>query len=75
MSRESVRIAFLLASLNGLDIFTCDIGNAYLISKFREKLWTEAGTPFGTEKRMVMIIAIALCGLKSSGAAWRTKLA
>ena len=24
MSRESVGIAFLLASLNGLDIFTCD---------------------------------------------------
>ena len=38
--RDSVRIAFILAYLNELDIFTCDIGNAYLDSKYREKLWT-----------------------------------
>ena len=30
VSRESVRIAFLLTALNGLDILTGDIGNAYL---------------------------------------------
>ena len=40
VSRESVRIAFLLPSLNGLDIFACDIGNAYLNYKLSEKLWT-----------------------------------
>ena len=28
VSRESVMIAFLLESLNDLDIFECDIGNA-----------------------------------------------
>ena len=44
VSREIVRIAFLLASLNDLDIFVYDIGNACLNSKFREKLWTEAVT-------------------------------
>ena len=75
MYRESFRIAFLLASLNDLDIFARDIGNAYLNAKFREKLWTEEGTDFGTEKGMVMIIARALYGLKSSGAACRAKLA
>ena len=48
VSRESVRIEFLLESLNDLDIFTCDIGNAYLNSKCREKLWTESGTEFET---------------------------
>ena len=57
VSRESVRITFLLASLNDFDIFACDIGNAYLNSKSREKHWTEAGTEFGTEKGMVMIIS------------------
>ena len=31
--RESVRIAFLLSSLNELCIFACDLGNAYLYSK------------------------------------------
>ena len=44
VSRESVRLKFLPASLNDLDIFSCDIGNAYLDFKCREKTWTEAGT-------------------------------
>ena len=56
LSRGSARIVFLLASLNDLDIFACDIGNTYLNSKCREKLWTEAGTEFGTDKGRVMII-------------------
>ena len=73
VSRESVRIVFLLASLNDLYIFACDIGNAYSNAKFREKIWTEAGTEFGNENGTVMIIARAIYGLKSSGAAWRSK--
>ena len=75
LSRESVKIVFLLSSLNDLDIFSCDIGNTYLNAKFREKLWKESGTEFGTEKVMVMIISRALYGLKNSSAAWREKLA
>ena len=35
VSRESVRIEFLIASLNDLDIFSWDIGNAYLNKKCR----------------------------------------
>ena len=46
VSRESVRILFLLASLNDLDIFAYDIGNAYIDAKFREKLCTEEGIDF-----------------------------
>jgi hypothetical protein len=30
VSRDSVRLAFLLATLNGLQVLSCDIGNAYL---------------------------------------------
>ena len=44
VSKESVRIEFLLTSLNELDIFVCDIGNAYLNDKHIEKLWKESGT-------------------------------
>ena len=40
VSRDSVRIAFLLASLHDLDIFACDIFNEYLNAKCGEKLWT-----------------------------------
>ena len=75
MSRESVRISFLLESLNNLDILACDIGNACINAKCIEILWTEVGTELGTEKGIVMIIARALYGLKSSGTAWSVKLA
>ena len=43
VSKESVRITFLLVSLNYLDIFSCDIGNAYLNTKCIEKFWTKSG--------------------------------
>ena len=73
--REIVRIVCLLAYLNDLEIFACDTGNAYLNTKFREKLWTETGTEFGSEKWAVIIIARSLYGLKNFGGVWRTKLA
>ena len=44
VSRERIRIAFLLAPLNVLYIFAYDIGNAYLNVKCRHKICTEAGT-------------------------------
>jgi len=69
VSRDSVRIALTIASLNSLHVSACDIGNAYLNAACREKLWT------GSEKGSVMIIARALYGLQSSGAAWRSTLA
>ena len=37
-SREIVRIYFLIASLNELDICACYIGKTYLKTNFREKL-------------------------------------
>ena len=74
-SRESVRIALLIAALNDLDISAGDIGNAYLNADYREKLWATAGAEFGSDKGSVMLIIRALYGLKSSGAAWRAKLA
>jgi len=74
-SRDSVRIALIIASLNSLPATACDIGNAYLNATCREKLWTVAGPEFGSDKGAVMIIARVLYGLKSSGAAWRSALA
>ena len=53
VSRDIIRIDFLLESLKDLEIFACNIGNEYLKTKCSEKLWTEAGTEFGTEKGMV----------------------
>ena len=76
VSRDIVRITLFIASLNDMDICTCDIGNTYINMKCREKLWTVAGKYFGLSDRVsVTIIARALYGLKSRGAAWSAKLA
>ena len=72
VSRDSVRLAFLLAALNGLDIMACNIGNAYLnASCCREKVWFVAGPEFGSRQGTVIKVVCALYALKSSGASWR----
>ena len=75
VSRESVRIALVLASLNGMIILTADIQNAYLHADCREKIYIIAGKEFGSNCGKPMIITKALYGLKSSGAAFRALLA
>ncbi len=72
-SRVSVRIMFLIAALNGLNILSTDAGNAYLIAKCREKMHVKCGKElFGPENEgKYAVIARALYGLKSSGASWR----
>jgi hypothetical protein len=75
VSRDSIRIAFLLASLNNCDVCVADIGNAYLNAECREKIWTIAGPEFGSDEGSIMIVRKALYGLKSSGAAWRAHFA
>lgn len=75
VSRDSVRIALLIAALNDLDIMSADIENAYLTAPCREKCWTRAGMEFGHEEGKIFIVTKALYGLKSSGAAFRQFLA
>ena len=75
VSRESVRIALTIAALNDLDILACDIQNEYLTVLCRENVWTRAGPEFGSEEGTIMIVNVALYGIKSSGAAFRAKLA
>ena len=75
VSRDSIRILLLMAALNGLDVMSCDIQNAYLNAKPREKVCFTAGDEFGLRKGSLVIIVRALYGLKSSGAAFRFKLA
>ena len=69
VSHDSVRVAFLVATLNDLDVMSADIGNAYLNAPNKEKIWTVAGHEFGTDKGAMFIISQALYGLKSAGAA------
>lgn len=75
VSRDSVRLAFLIAALNNLDVMMCDIGNAYLNAPCREKIWFKGGRETGEDKGKVLELKRALYGLKSSGASWRSMLA
>jgi Reverse transcriptase (RNA-dependent DNA polymerase) len=76
VSRESVRIAFLIAALNDLDIMAADIQGAYLNAPCGEKVYMILGPEFGNNnKGKIGIIVKALYGLKTSAYAWRTHLA
>jgi len=67
VTRESVRIGFLIAALNGLDILAADVGNAYLQAPTREKVHTTAGPEFGPSNiGKTVIVVRAMYGLKSS---------
>ena len=76
VSRESVRMGFLLAALNDVDIVAADVGNAYLNATTKEKVYIITGPEFGPlEQGKVAVIVRALYGLKSSGAMWRSHFA
>jgi hypothetical protein len=75
VSRDSVRIGFMLASLNGLDVMAYDLENAYLNAPCVEKIWFEGGLECRSNKGKVCVVVRALYGLKSAGALWRATLA
>ena len=50
VSRDSVRLGFLLAALNGVDMLACDLENAYLNAPCREKIWFEGGRECGEDQ-------------------------
>jgi Reverse transcriptase (RNA-dependent DNA polymerase) len=75
VSRESVRIAFLYASLNDLKIMSADVQGAYLNAPCKEKVYTRCGPEFGPEHiGKIAVVVKALYGLKNSAFAWREHL-
>jgi len=75
VTRESVRIMFLIAALNGLDLLGANVQNAYINAKTSERVYTTAGPEFGSNQGRPAVIVSALYGLKSSGARWRDQFA
>ena len=54
----------------------CVVGTAHFNEPCQEKIWFASVPEHGMEKtRKVMVMARSLYGLKSSGAAWRKKIA
>ena len=76
VTRESVRLFFLIAALNDLDVLSCDIQNAYLNAGTKERNYFFCGLEFGPHNvgKPVLIVK-ALYGLRSSGAQWREHMA
>ena len=75
VSRETIRVALTLAALNGLEVKTGDILNAYITAPTKEKVWCILGPEFGADSGKKALIVRALYGLKSAGAAFRAHLA
>ena len=75
VSLRGLRLVVFLAELNGLDVWSTDIGNAYLEAKTKEKVYVIAGPEFGDREGHVLVIDKALYGLRSSGLRFREKLA
>jgi hypothetical protein len=75
VSMESVIIALTLTALNDLDVMMGDIENTYFTAPITEKVWTVLGPEFSEDAAKRSLIARALYGLKSAGAAFRNHLA
>ena len=65
VSHESVCLAFLIAALNGVNILSCNLENAYLNAKCHERIWFEAGIECGEDAGKVCVLMHALYRLKS----------
>lgn len=72
VTRESVRLGFLVAALNDLGVLSADVAGAYLNAPCAEKVHTILGPEFGDDEGKIAVIKKALYGLRSAGFAWRS---
>ena len=75
VSMEAVRLGFILARMNDLQVCAGDVGNAFLNGKTNEKVFIVAGPEFGPKlhgKRL--IVDRSLYGLRSSAARFHEHL-
>jgi hypothetical protein len=75
VSLKGIRLLTFIGELNKLGIWATDIGNAYLESRTKEKVYIVAGPEFGDRQGHTLIIVKALYGLKSSGLRWAERFA
>jgi len=75
VSLRGARLLAFTGELNGLKIWSTDVGNAYLETCTKEKVHVIAGAEFGDREGHVLIVSKALHGLHSSGLRWSERLA
>lgn len=73
VSLRGFRLVLFLAELNDLQMWSTDIGNAYLEARTCEKVYVIAGEEFGDRKGHILLIKKALYGLRTSGARWHDR--
>jgi hypothetical protein len=72
---DIVRIGFFLGELYGLSCCACDIGNAFLYGKTKEKIYITDGPEFGVNLHgKNLIIDKSLYELKTSAARFHEHL-
>jgi len=76
VSLRGARLLAFTGELNGLKVWSTDIGNVYLETHTDQKVYyVIAGPEFGDREGHVLIMSKALCGLHSSGLRWSERLA
>ena len=73
--RETVRIPFMIATLNDLEVQLGNILNAYIQAPVTEKVWATLSPEFSKDSGKTEVIVGASYGRKSAGAAFRSHLA
>ena len=71
----SVRLLDLIADAWNKEVLTGDIGNAFIQSYTKEKIYTRFGHEFGDMKGCLAVIVKALYGLTTSAERFRSKFA
>ena len=74
VSRETVRIALMIAALDDFEVSLGDILNTSVQAPATEELLTNFGPEFGKDARKTAVIVKALFSLKSAVAAFRATL-
>ena len=67
MSRDSVRLAFLIAALNGLQVLVADVTNGYLYKDVKEEILLEEDLEHGKGYWKICVLPKLVYGIKSSG--------
>ena len=66
-TQDRVRLEFLIAFLNDLDILAGDVQNAYWNAPTKEKVHFIAGSEWKADEGKIVVIVRTMYGLKSSG--------